>query len=140
MDKKVFKLIVLSLFAVFIASSCAKSDTPFQPNNSVRNRVYASEEEEAKALLLSVEELRQMPKEIRYKRAAALTLKDYFAYKDSAFCLNIDKEEANALGVDEELYNVILKDLNETNHLIKIYNAKGEKIGIDTTDWKRIDY
>ena len=52
MDKNFLKLIPLSLLAILIASSCAKKDSPSQTNNSVRNRVYASEAEEAKALCL----------------------------------------------------------------------------------------
>ena len=60
MDKKNIKLIPLSLLAILIASSCAKNEPASQTNNSVRNRVYASEAEEAKALLLSVEELNEL--------------------------------------------------------------------------------
>ena len=72
MNKNFLKLIPLSLLAILIASSCAKKDSPPQTNNSVRNRVYASEAEEAKALLLSVEELRQMPKDIRIRELLPL--------------------------------------------------------------------
>lgn len=134
MDKNFLKLIPLSLLAILIASSCAQKDSPSQTNNSVRNRVYASEAEEAKALLLSVEELRQMPKEIRIKRAAALALKNYAFYKDSVFYLNISKEDAKKLGVDEDLYEEIIEGIKDTNKQIKECNAKGEKIIIDTAE------
>ena len=134
MDKNFLKLIPLSLLAILIVSSCAKKDSPSQTNNSVRNRVYASEAEEAKALLLSVEELRQMPKEIRIKRAAALALKNYAFYKDSVFYLNISKEDAKKLGVDEDLYEEITEGIKDTNKQIKECNAKGEKVIIDTTE------
>ena len=137
MDKKFLKLIPLSLLAILIASSCAKNNSPSQTNNSVRNRVYASEE--AKALLLSVEELRQMPKEIRIKRAAALALKNYAFYKDSVFYLNISKEEAKKLGVDEDLYEEITEGIKDTNKQIKECNAKGEKVIIDTTEVDNIN-
>ena len=136
MDKNFLKLIPLSLLAILIASSCAKKDSPSQTNNSVRNRVYASE---AKALLLSVEELRQMPKDIRIKRAAALALKNYAFYKDSVFYLNISKEDAKKLGVDEDLYEEIIEGIKDTNKQIKECNAKGEKIIIDTTEVDNIN-
>ena len=126
MDKNFLKLIPLSLLAILIASSCAKKDSPSQTNNSVRNRVYASEAEEAKALLLSVEELRQMPKEIRIKRAAV-------------FYLNISKEDAKKLGVDEDLYEEITEGIKDTNKQIKECNAKGEKVIIDTTEVDNIN-
>ena len=139
MDKKFLKLIPLSLLAILIASSCGQKDSPSQTNNSVRNRVYASEAEEAKALLLSVEELRQMPKEIRIKRAAALALKNYAFYKDSVFYLNISKEDAKKLGVDEDLYEEIIEGIKDTNKQIKECNAKGEKVIIDTTEVDNIN-
>ena len=139
MDKNFLKLIPLSLLAILIAFSCAKNEPTSQTNNSVRNRVYASEAEEAKALLLSVEELRQMPKDIRIKRAAALALKDYVYYKDSVFYLNISKEDAKELGVDEDLYEEIIEGIKDTNQKIKECNAKGEKIIIDTTEVDNIN-
>ena len=139
MDKNFLKLIPLSLLAILIVSSCAKKDSPSQTNNSVRNRVYASEAEEAKALLLSAEELRQIPKDIRIKRAAALALKDYVYYKDSVFYLNISKEDAKELGVDEDLYEEIIEGIKDTNQKIKECNAKGEKIIIDTTEVDNIN-
>ena len=139
MEKKKLKLIPLSLLAILTVSSCAKNEAPTQTNNSVRNRVYASEAEEAKALLLSVEELRQMPKEIRIKRAAALALKNYAFYKDSVFYLNISKEDAKKLGVDEDLYEEIIEGIKDTNQKIKECNAKGEKIIIDTTEVNNIN-
>lgn len=139
MDKNFLKLIPLSLLAILIAFSCAKNEPASQTNNSVRNRVYASEAEEAKALLLSVEELRQMPKEIRIKRAAALALKNYAFYKDSVFYLNISKEEAKKLGVDEDLYEEITEGIKDTNKQIKECNAKGEKVIIDTTEVDNIN-
>ena len=136
MDKNFLKLIPLSLLAILTVSSCTKNEAPTQTNNSIRNRVYASEAEEAKALLLSVEELRQMPKEIRIKRAAALALKNYAFYKDSVFYLNISKEDAKKLGVDEDLYEEIIEGIKDTNKQIKECNAKGEKVIIDTTEVK----
>lgn len=75
----------------------------------------------------------------RIKRAAALALKNYAFYKDSVFYLNISKEEAKKLGVDEDLYEEIIEGIKETNKQIKECNAKGEKVIIDTTEVDNIN-
>ena len=58
------------VFTTLTATACTErfDRSTCTDGNNIRKRTYTSETEEAKALAVSIEELRQMPKETRAKR------------------------------------------------------------------------
>ena len=117
--KKAF-LFILACGALLLATSCN--------NNSLRNRKYKSLHEEAVALALPDSEVATFPEKYKAQRAASVILTEYVEQKDSSFYLTISREDAKELGVDGDLYDNVVKDLDNTNNAIKEMNKKGEKI------------
>ena len=117
--KKAF-LFIFACGALLLATSCN--------NNSLRNRKYKSLHEEAVALALPDSEVATFPEKYKAQRAASVILTEYVEQKDSSFYLTISREDAKELGVDGDLYDNVVKDLDNTNNAIKELNKKGEKI------------
>lgn len=117
--KKAF-LFIFACGALLLATSCN--------NNSLRNKKYKSVHEEAIALALPDSEVATFPKKYKAQRAASVILIDYIEQKDSTYYLTISREDAKKLGVDGDLYDNVVKDLDNTNNAIKELNKKGEKI------------
>ena len=117
--KKAF-LFIFACGALLLATSCN--------NNSLRNKKYKSVHEEAIALALPDSEVATFPEKYKAQRAASVILTEYVEQKDSSFYLTISREDAKELGVDGDLYDNVVKDLNNTNNAIKELNKKGEKI------------
>ena len=117
--KKAF-LFIFACGALLLATSCN--------NNSLRNRKYKSLHEEAVALALPDSEVATFPEKYKAQRAASVILTEYVEQKDSSFYLTISREDAKELGVDGDLYDNVVKDLDNTNNAIKEMNKKGEKI------------
>ena len=69
-------VLYILVFTTLTATACTErfDRSTCTDGNNIRKRTYTSETEEAKALAVSIEELRQMPKETRAKRAAAIIL------------------------------------------------------------------
>ena len=122
-----FKVVTFIIASCLI--SCANDDTNIQENNkSVKTKAYSSQVEEAKALALPVDEINNIPKSIKDKRAAVVILSNYVSIKDSLYSIDISKEDAQKLGVDADLYTSILQDLELSNKIIKEARQKGEKL------------
>ena len=117
--KKAF-LFILACGALLLATSCN--------SNSLRNKKYKSVHEEAIALALPDSEVATFPQKYKAQRAASVILIDYIEQKDSTYYLTISREDAKELGVDGDLYDNVVKDLDNTNNAIKELNKKGEKI------------
>lgn len=117
--KKAF-LFIFACGALLLATSCN--------NNSLRNKKYKSVHEEAIALALPDSEVATFPQKYKAQRAASVILTEYVEQKDSSFYLTISREDAKKLGVDGDLYDNVVKDLDNTNNAIKELNKKGEKI------------
>ena len=123
-----FLLIVLAVSsAVFAFTSCSKSSDELV---NLRERAYASEEEEARALAVPVDKLNDIPKHVRDARAAAVILSSYVTLKDGIYTLDISAEEAAKLGVTEDLYNQLKKDMDKSNEAIKKAIKNGEKLNL----------
>ena len=120
------------VFTTLTAAACTErfNRSICTDGNNIRKRTYTSETEEAKALAVSIEELRQMPKETRAKRAAAIILADYVSLKDSTYHLNISKEEAKKLGIDGDLYDNVAANLEESNKAIRKALKEGYKLAL----------
>lgn len=120
------------VFTALTATACTErfDRSTYTDGNNIRKRTYTSETEEAKALAVSIEELRQMPKETRAKRAAATILADYVSLKDSTYHLNISKEEAKKLGIDGDLYDNVAANLEESNKAIRKALKEGYKLAL----------
>ena len=73
-------------------------------------------------------EVATFPQKYKAQRAASVILTEYVEQKDSSFYLTISREDAKELGVDGDLYDNVVKDLDNTNNAIKEMNKKGEKI------------
>jgi hypothetical protein len=117
--KKAF-LFIFACGALLLATSCN--------SNSLRNKKYKSVHEEAIALALPDSEVATFPQKYKAQRAASVILTEYVEQKDSSFYLTISREDAKELGVDGDLYDNVVKDLDNTNNGIKEMNKKGEKI------------
>lgn len=127
--KKSLLLFGLLLFIALGLTSCSDNDYRTQENSkSVKSRIYSSQVEEAKALALPVDEVNRMPKKIKDKRAAAVILSNYVSIKDSLYSLDISKDDAKKIGIDEDLYMAILQDLISSNKAIINARKNGEKI------------
>lgn len=124
----------LKAFAIMIAAcliSCSNDDARHQANTeSVKTRAYSSQDEEAEALALPVEEVSNIPKNIKDKRAAAVILSNYVSIKDSLYSLDISKDDAQKIGIDTDLYMSVLKDLENANKAIKEARQRGENIDL----------
>ena len=120
------------VFTALTATACTErfARSICTDGNNIRKRTYTSETEEAKALAVSIEELRQMPKETRAKRAAAIILADYVSLKDCTYHLNISKEEAKKLGIDGDLYDNVAANLEESNKAIRKALKEGYKLAL----------
>ena len=120
------------VFTTLTATACTErfDRSTCTDGNNIRKRTYTSETEEAKALAVSIEELRKMPKETRAKRTAAIILADYVSLKDSTYHLNISKEEAKKLGIDGDLYDNVAANLEESNKAIRKALKEGYKLAL----------
>ena len=123
-----FNLTILPLFFFCVACSDQPEQTPIDGN--LKEKVYSSMEEEAKALALPVSELNSLSKSEKRQRAAAVILADYVVLKDSSYHLNISKEYAKSIGVDGESYERVKKDLELSNKAIKDARKVGEKLDL----------
>lgn len=123
-----FNLTILPLFFFFVACSDQPEQSPIDGN--LKEKVYSSMEEEAKALALPVSELNSLSKSEKRQRAAAVILADYVVLKDSSYHLNISKEYAKSIGVDGESYERVKKDLELSNKAIKDALKVGEKLDL----------
>lgn len=123
-----FNLTILPLFFFFVACSDQPEQSPI--DGSLKEKVYSSMEEEAKALALPISELNTLSKSEKRQRAAAVILADYVVLKDSSYHLNISKEHAKSIGVDGESYERVKKDLELSNKAIKDALKVGEKLSL----------
>ena len=121
--KKAFLFVVTC--GILIFASCDSG-----VKNSVKTRKYKSLHEEAVALALPDSEVATFPEKYKAQRAAAVILTEYIEQKDSSFYLTISRENAKKLGVDGDLYDNVVKDLDNTNNAIKEMNKKGQKIDL----------
>ena len=122
--KKIFLMMLAVSSAVFAFTSCSKS---FDDEVNLKTRVYASEVEEARALAVPVESLKDIPQHVRVQRAAAVILSSYVTLHGDRYTLDISAEEAEKLGVTEDLYNAVKKDLDKSNESIQKAIDNGEK-------------
>lgn len=130
MKKTIFKVCVIAF--VGCVWGCSRESPEAV---SVRERTYASVEEEAKALALTVDEVKKLSKTVKDRRAAAMILSKYLTItSDSLGALNITKEAAKKLGVDEDLYEYHVKELNATNDYIKEMRKRGVKVDLSDLD------
>jgi hypothetical protein len=121
--KKAFLFVVTC--GILIFASCDSG-----VKNSVKTRKYKSLHEEAVALALPDSEVATFPEKYKAQRAASVILTEYVEQKDSSFYLTISREDAKELGVDGDLYDNVVKDLDNTNNAIKEMNKKGQKIDL----------
>lgn len=64
-------------------------------------------------------------------RDAAIKIMPYLTVKDSAYHITISKEEALRIGIPEQYFNRMLKEIEYTNYLIREeYNKKGIPVEI----------
>ena len=98
------------------------------PGRAAQRHTSKSVHEEAIALALPDSEVATFPQKYKAQRAASVILTEYVEQKDSSFYLTISREDAKKLGVDGDLYDNVVKDLDNTNNAIKELNKKGEKI------------
>jgi len=110
--------------------SCSDSSDDGKSAPDVTQKKYATIEEEAKALFLTVDELKRMPQNVRELRAAGIALDPYLTLKDSTYSLSITKEEAAKIGVNGYFYDYHAKEIEKTNALIKEMNKRGEHIDL----------
>lgn len=106
----------------------------------MKAKVYSSKIEEANALAVPVEDLDEIPQNVKEKRAAAVILSNYVSLNDSTYSLDISAEEAKKLGITEDLYYEIVNDLEKSNEAIKEATKNGEKLILPNVKKEAEDY
>lgn len=86
--------------------------------------------EKAAKLGLSSEVYSRMPEKVRRQREASIKLANYVELKGRTFYLTISKQNAEALGVTGEQYDVVVKDLNATNIAIREAMENGDTLDL----------
>lgn len=127
---KTTKLLPCIALLILGLCSCSNSSDDGKSAPDVTQKKYASIEEEAKALFLTVDELKRMPQDVRELRAAGIALDPYITLKDSAYTISITKEEAAKKGIKGYFYDYHAKELEKTNAAIKEANKRGEHIDL----------
>lgn len=113
-----------TVLIALVCLSCSQNDKTATPQASAM-----TEQEKADRLFLSVEEMRQMPEEALTKRAAALVMSKYvFIRKDSLYHVELTKEEAQKLGVDNKTYDGILAEIAFANKTLEEQRKQGNHI------------
>lgn len=137
-------ILCISILAFAVASCNNIVGETSKPSSvvSLKTKTYKSLEEEAAALGVPVSELKNIPQDVKVLRAAAIILAEYVVLKDSAYSLNISKEDAGKLGIDADIYDHILSDLDVSNKIIQEANKNGTEIDLrdiqkDALEYKR---
>lgn len=132
--------IVASTIFTFYSCSNSLDEEDFSTSNNLNTKVYSSKIEEAKALAVPIEDLDNIPQNIKGKRAAAVILSKYISLNDSIYSLDISVEEAKKLGVTENFYYEIVNDLEKSNEAIKEATKNGEKLILPDVKKEAEDY
>ena len=77
---------------------------------------------------MSPEEAKQLTTELQEHRKASIILSEFVTLKDNQYILNISMEDAKKKGITEELYQKVVKDLEDSNQAISKALQKGEKL------------
>lgn len=85
---------------------------------------------EAKELMLTVTELRQLPSNVKAKRKASIILAEYTELKDNQYKITISEEEAEKLGVAPDLYKATVAEIESTNKMVADMIKGGKKVDL----------
>ena len=80
-----------------------------------------------KHLGMTPEEAKHFTTEMKEHREASIILSEFVTLKGNQYILNISKEEAKKKGITEELYEKVVKDLENSNQAITKALQGGEK-------------
>ena len=88
-------------------------------------------QQEIEQLLLSPDEAKRLTPEMLEHRKASFALSEYVVLKDQQYVLEISAKEAmEKKGVSQELYDKVVKDLEETNAAITKALQEGQKLDL----------
>lgn len=132
------KIILNILICIAISSFTATqaqttlSTTANQGKQTVSSDSTYTQQEiaEAKELMLTVPELRELPTNVRAKRKASIILAEYTELKDNQYKITISEEEAEKLGVSPELYKASVTEIEMTNKMASEMIKEGKKVDL----------
>lgn len=132
------KIILNILICIAISSFTATqaqttlSTTANQGKQTVSSDSSFTQQEiaEAKELMLTVTELRQLPSNVKAKRKASIILAEYTELKDNQYKITISEEEAEKLGVAPELYKASVTEIEMTNKMASEMIKEGKKVDL----------
>lgn len=120
---------IIAAFAFSIATTL-----PLCTGCSFQNKSTSTDsiamQREADSLFITVEELKRMTPEVKEKRKAAIILSRYISRKGDTYSLDISKEDALRLGVKEQIYDEIRRDVENTNSTIRQLMADGTDMAL----------
>lgn len=135
MKTKVFIIflayIAISSFTTAKAQATASS-TANQDNKTVSSDSAYTQQEiaEAKELMLTVPELRQLPSNVKAKRKASIILAEYTELSENQYKITITEEEAEKLGVAPDLYKATVAEIESTNKMVADMIKGGKKVDL----------
>lgn len=116
---------------VILILALCNAGCSYQKRNAVNAAVdSAAMRREADSLFVTVEELARMTPEVKERIKAGIILSKYVSLNGDTYSLDISKEEAGRLGVKENVYDEICKDIENTNDTIRKLKAEGKDIGL----------
>lgn len=132
------KLVIGFLTYVVISafmSAGAQTATPAPANQNKQaapaDTAYTQQEiAEAKELMLTVPDLRQLSPEVRAKRRASIILSEYIELADNQYKVAITEEKAGKLGVTTDLYKATVAEIEATNKMVAQMMKEGQKIDL----------
>lgn len=123
--------VVISAFMTVGAQTATPAPANQNKQSAPTDTAYTQQEiAEAKELILTVPDLRQMPPEVRAKRRASIILAEYTELADNQYKIAISEEEAGKLGVTPDLYKATVAELEASNKMIAQMMKEGQKIDL----------
>lgn len=132
--KIILNILICIAISSFIATQAQTtlSTTANRDNKTISSDSAYTQQEiaEAKELMLTVPELRQLPSNVKAKRKASIILAEYTELSENQYKIAITEEEAEKLGVSPELYKASVTEIEMTNKMASEMIKGGKKVDL----------
>lgn len=132
--KIILNILICIAISSFIATQAQTtlSTTANRDNKTISSDSAYTQQEiaEAKELMLTVPELRQLPSNVKAKRRASIILAEYTELSENQYKIAITEEEAEKLGVTSELYKASVTEIEMTNKMAAEMIKEGKKVDL----------
>lgn len=123
--------VVISAFMTVGAQTAMPAPANQTRQTASADTAYTQQEiAEAKELMLTVPDLRQLSPEVRAKRKASIILSEYIELADNQYKVAISEAEAGKLGVTPDLYKATVAEVEATNKMVAQMMKEGQKIDL----------